>query len=536
MGLFKNSVFNETQKNYTLEHLHDVNTNTNYSLIRVFKTKLDGSMQYPFVFAPNADGTPTKSALETALDDDFIITFNAAMGASWKGPDGLLIQNGEVIQYGPTIHHPDCKPLTIDGSGNLSYAPIDADGDTLIQSGIVSAVCGFMPIIENYKAIPANEWNNIDHYTEQAQRQVMGQFGNGDYGIITCEGRGFDNSPGWTVAQTQTICTKHGLKFAYFFDGGGSVGTVINKKQLNIIYENEKGRRIPACIVFTGSTTAPPTVAPSNHGLMVSLTNATLSNKPNTFKVGSSFNTDIILNERCVLDSVVVTMKGKDITSSCLSGLNISIPKVTGKITITVYASVVEEPEYTEVEYIESTGEQYICTPVLLKNIANRKTRIETEVQFLANGNTRQLIGGNPVFYFGINNGKYECNGSVGTVPYSANSFDKIVHTTEADGSANVTAALYVNDNLAASKSTNATNIGTVSFTMFSLGAGGVGVIYGSQINAKCRMKRTKVYIDDVLAGDFIPCIRNADDVVCVYDTVSKTFIENKGTGSFTCA
>lgn len=44
---------------------------------------------------------------------------------------------------------------------------------------------------------------------------------------------------------------------------------------------------------------------------------------------------------------------------------------------------------------------------------------------------------------------------------------------------------------------------------------------------------RQQAYQNNVLVGDFIPAIRNSDNVVGMYDTVSGTFFENAGTGTF---
>lgn len=45
---------------------------------------------------------------------------------------------------------------------------------------------------------------------------------------------------------------------------------------------------------------------------------------------------------------------------------------------------------------------------------------------------------------------------------------------------------------------------------------------------------RQRAYQNNVLVGDFIPAIRNSDNVVGMYDAVSGTFFENQGTGTFT--
>ena len=242
--------------NIDIDYEYDSTTNANYSVIRIYKNKLDGTQQFPFVVAPNGANAGDKSTYDLIQgNNNYVLAINSGLGNAEHIPDGIIIENSTVIQNTPSVYHDSCKPLTIDSNGDLDYAEANADAYDLVQNGIVSAVCGFMPIIINYQAVPSSEWNNIEHYTQNAQRQIIGQFGNGDYAIVTCEGRGFQNSDGWTIAEAQTICQKLGLKFAYNLDGGGSTETIICKKQFNSIYENNTGRIVPTFIVFTGKTT-----------------------------------------------------------------------------------------------------------------------------------------------------------------------------------------------------------------------------------------------------------------------------------------
>lgn len=239
--------------NMELDYAFDSSSNANYTVIRIYQTKRDGTKQYPFVRSPGR-----MSALDLSANENWFVIINAGLGVGVSQPiDGIVIQNSEVIFNQPTTYsgHVGALPLTIDGNGNLSYASTDADANTLVNQGIVSAVCGFCPIIINYQDAPIPTIGAGNIGTVQAQRQIIGQFGNGDYAIITCEGRTYDNSDGWTFAEAQTICKKLGLKFAYNLDGGGSTETVIGKKQINTIYEETTGRKVPTFIVFNGTTT-----------------------------------------------------------------------------------------------------------------------------------------------------------------------------------------------------------------------------------------------------------------------------------------
>lgn len=245
--------------NTDIDYAFDSATNANYTIIRIYKNKIDGTKQYPFVYAPDGVNACTKTTHDLSNSEGWLLAINSGIfyvntdGKNGK-PNGIVIENGIVIQNEQSGESLECKPLTIDENGNLGYAAYNADASELVNNGIISAVTGFMPIIVDYQPVPSSEWNSVDHYTENAQRQIIGQFGNGDYAIITCEGRNFNNSDGWTIEEAQTVCQRHGLKFAYNLDGGGSTETMLGLKHLNTIYENATGRKVPTFIVFNGST------------------------------------------------------------------------------------------------------------------------------------------------------------------------------------------------------------------------------------------------------------------------------------------
>lgn len=242
--------------NIDLDYDFDETTNATYTVIRIYKNKIDGNKQYPFVFAPNGADAGTYSTYDMAHQYGFSLSINSGIfNTTNKKPDGIVIEKGVSIQNSPSSTHTDCYPLTIDSNGDLGYAAPDADTAQLISSGIVSAVCGFCPIIINYEnADNVITFPSISHFAQNAQRQIIGQFGNGDYAIVTCEGRSYDHSDGWTIAEAQTICKDIGLKYAYNLDGGGSTETMLGLKHFNTIYENQTGRIVPTFIIFNGST------------------------------------------------------------------------------------------------------------------------------------------------------------------------------------------------------------------------------------------------------------------------------------------
>lgn len=249
-----NTIYNSKIENFAdnieLDYEYDSTTNANYTVFRIYQTKKDGTKQYPFVRVPDLNNY-TYSALDVARNENWLLTTNAWGVKS----DGLVIENGVLLHSGQSSRHSGSLPLTIDSNGNLSYTTGDADGSTLIANGIVSVTPGFCPIIVDYSPVATPTIDDTSHFTQNVQRQIIGQWGNGDYAIVTCEGRNYDHSDGWTIAEAQTICQKLGLKFAYNLDGGGSTETVFGKKQINTIYENETGRKVSTFIVFNGTDT-----------------------------------------------------------------------------------------------------------------------------------------------------------------------------------------------------------------------------------------------------------------------------------------
>ncbi len=74
--------------------------------------------------------------------------------------------------------------------------------------------------------------------------------------------------------------------------------------------------------------------------ITANLTGCTISNSASQVEYGDSYTATITPESGKELASVVVTMGGVDITSSVVSGGAISIPKVTGAVTITAAATV----------------------------------------------------------------------------------------------------------------------------------------------------------------------------------------------------
>ena len=197
------------------------------------------------------------------------------------------------------------------------------------------------------------------------------------------------------------------------------------------------------------------------------------------------------------------------------------------------------EKNIEKLEYIQSTGTQLIDTEYIPK----MNTVLEMDIQFIENKNTMNpnLILSVENNFFGVSeqvnsftanfgastsqyNSIFYWNNIRGGQIYSANYKDIRKRSLFRLTNNNVT--FQNQPNLLSEKSGNQTE------NMFLFGAN------RSFENKKVCFKRydmrlysCKIYEDDVLIKNFIPA--KAGEKVGLYDTVSKKFHENKGTGEF---
>ncbi|MBS7388551.1 MAG: hypothetical protein KIG30_08325 [Eubacteriales bacterium] len=180
--------------------------------------------------------------------------------------------------------------------------------------------------------------------------------------------------------------------------------------------------------------------------------------------------------------------------------------------------------EYQEVEYIESTGTQYIDTGYY----ATANTKVLTDVKVLSvparnawifgsrNSDVTsryELIWINSAneyrFYYGTNN--YTFSG----VPSTGELAITIASTGATINGVSVTPAA-------------ATISSTNSMYIFSCHGG-----TASNETSYMRLFSFKIYEGNTLMHDFVPCYRKSDNAVGLYDLVNGVFYTNAGTGDF---
>lgn len=180
--------------------------------------------------------------------------------------------------------------------------------------------------------------------------------------------------------------------------------------------------------------------------------------------------------------------------------------------------------EYQQVEYIESTGTQYIDTSYLPSNI----TRVVVDYQYTEISNTflfgSRMSSSLRAYTVNVGNAKKDAVsafGNTGNVKYA----DPDTKRHVIDKNRNL---LYLDGEL------KLTHPNSVFFSMYGMGifAASNGSTKG-YLPSSARIYSLKIYHNDFLVRDFIPCYRTSDSVIGLYDVVNDKFYTNDGTGTF---
>ena len=191
---------------------------------------------------------------------------------------------------------------------------------------------------------------------------------------------------------------------------------------------------------------------------------------------------------------------------------------------------------YIDLEYLESTGTQYINTE-FGNNADKSLIRIKYEAElFQAEGGWAVSgVGGGPRTYIGVNSGShtiyYGGDGShrdVNTgVKYSNEKtiFDVDYKNRKAVVTNSITNEKIYNNSISDADSSGKTYPNLILFGFYSHYSKGMQLHNGRYYNCQ-------IYYDDILVRDFIPVL-DKDGIPCMYDKVEKKFYYNQGTGDF---
>lgn len=170
--------------------------------------------------------------------------------------------------------------------------------------------------------------------------------------------------------------------------------------------------------------------------------------------------------------------------------------------------------EYQEVEYIESSGTQYINTGITGKNL---HTAIESKCTWSSIGGGSGVASTGGLHY--INDNVIRTGGSAEGYHYTLNEIVVVKAFYNAEGKRVVS----VNGEIVCIGTAYSSTDANVLINSLADGAKQSGKIFWF-----------KIYNDDVLVYHAIPCYRKSDSVIGMYDIVNNTFYTNSGTGTFT--
>lgn len=195
------------------------------------------------------------------------------------------------------------------------------------------------------------------------------------------------------------------------------------------------------------------------------------------------------------------------------SANSINSSTISGTLTIDVL------PEgYTQLEYIESTGTQYIDTGIKV----NQNSSVEIYGNFTQKATT-SIFGAQPHFVITSTN-----SGDNYRFRYNNVSFDSTILTTTLS-----TVSLKQNNVIVDNNTLHNFSTATFSSTNNAFLFGRSAADGTPEELSSIRMYYAKIYDGDTLIRCYVAC-KNASDEIGMYDTVGRTFYGNSGTGTFT--
>lgn len=187
---------------------------------------------------------------------------------------------------------------------------------------------------------------------------------------------------------------------------------------------------------------------------------------------------------------------------------------------------------YQEVEYVESTGAQWIDTGY--KNTTNN-IEIETTISL-----SEEISG--EVDYIGnqdVSTGRFVC-GYADNVFFAYNRYQwetyynvSIPAVNDEDVKYNINVKYEYDNNIKALTVNDVTESETFNQSIIS--SQSIKLFKGGDNNYyfKGKMYSMKIYDNNILVRDFIPCWRISDGEIGMFDTVTEQFYTNEGTGTF---
>lgn len=181
--------------------------------------------------------------------------------------------------------------------------------------------------------------------------------------------------------------------------------------------------------------------------------------------------------------------------------------------------------EYTQVDYIESSGTQYIDTGINADNKLDIKYTLE-KISSITSGAIYNDNGSYKRYHIGTNNSKYSfyvlTNNAFGTIADDTN----VKH----DFYIKATNRTVETDRVSYELPEASVSDTELNFWLFRRNSN----VANLRNFAIFRLYSCLMYYNNVLVRQFVPCYRNSDNEVGLYDLVNNVFYTNQGTGVFT--
>lgn len=171
---------------------------------------------------------------------------------------------------------------------------------------------------------------------------------------------------------------------------------------------------------------------------------------------------------------------------------------------------------YTELEYIQSTGTQYIDTGIVPKN----NTRVDADCDITYGTDWVMILGSyDPNKYF-----SWWANGAKIYAYYGTSNKNVAGENGKQTLSANKNIWTAGNSAMSFSEVSFTANF---SIYLFTVNNG------GNYSKASMKLYSCQIYDNDTLVRDYVPC-QKPDGTIGLWDDVNSVFYGNAGTGSFT--
>ena len=212
-------------------------------------------------------------------------------------------------------------------------------------------------------------------------------------------------------------------------------------------------------------------------------------------------------------------------TTTCESGGDITLPTAPTKYGYTFQGW----STYTPIEYLESTGAQWIDTGIL----ATTQTGIEIKFSSSFVNANNALFGSREAYHNkAFSTWIYGAGGfrvDIGDNEFLTQSLQKNeIYTIKITNS-----GIFLNDSfMQVSNVSNGVYSSSTMF-LFEINQNGIPVNFqANPIDLQKRIYSAKIYNNDTLVRDFIPVL-DGNGVPCMYDRVEKKYYYNAGTGDF---